>query len=142
MTEQCLNKKKKLKRYIRIGWKIRYLEDKLSEIDSRITGPRAQRITDMPRGGMPSVTIDDLLTEKDETLARIGRLRTQRSNLKKNILHAFDDLDDVRHTQVLEKFFIEDLRHEEIAEEIGMDVRNVKKIYIKALEALDLEDFV
>lgn len=134
------NKKKFLKRHQRIGKKIERLEEKLAMLDARLTTAGAQRLSDMPRGGGTPLTMADLVAEKIETEERINQLCVQRRWIRKEIVLALDTLDDFRHIEVLEKFFIEGMTLEEIAEDIGYTVRHTVRFYTEAVQHLDIKE--
>ncbi len=130
------SKKRFLKRYSRIMKRIERLEDKLFDLDSRLYKVTTGEMTDMPRGG-GSLTMDDVMVLKEETTERINALVQESRNIRKEIVVALDELEDFRHVEVLEHFFIEDKSIEEIAEETGYTVRHTIRFYTDAINLLD-----
>jgi len=89
----------------------------------------------MPRGGTP-VTLDDLLSDKEDIEDRIKRLKKKSKSLKRSILEEIDDLEDPRYCEILEAYFIECKRMEDIAEDMGYTERHIYELYKDALTAL------
>ena len=112
-------KKTFLKRYRKNQELIERLKCKVDGYDDRITKLRTSKISDMPRGGAPSTTLEDLLDEKRETLERIKRLTKKGKIIRSEILSKIDDLESARHADILEAFCIDCMSFDEIAEEKG-----------------------
>ena len=129
-------KKNFLKRYLRIMKRVERLENKLAQLDDRLTSISGRPITDMPRGGIPT-TMDDLLADKMETEERISNLVHESMVIRKEIFGALDGLDDARHVEALELFFIEGLPFEDIAERMGYTTRHTMRFYTEGIKALD-----
>jgi DNA-directed RNA polymerase specialized sigma subunit len=91
----------------------------------------------MPRGSNP-VTLDDMITDKVDLEDRIKRLKKKKVELKRQITEEIDTLDDPRHCEVLEAFFIDCLSLEDIADKEGYTVRHVYRIYSEAVRLLAL----
>lgn len=130
-------KKRDLKRYKRNKSLIARLQDKLSVLNDRITSARSPNLSGMPRGGIP-VTTADLIAEKQELEDRIHRLSDKGSRYRREILDEIDSLEDVRHSEILEYFFIDGLTPEEIADVIPCNVRTVYRLYSEAVKILSL----
>lgn len=129
-------KKKFLKRYLRIMKRVERLEQKLAQLDDRLTSISGRPITDMPKGGIP-MTLDDLLANKMETEERINTIVQESRKIRKEILNVLDGLEDVHHVEVLELFFINGLQLEDIAERMGYTTRHTVRFYTDGIKALD-----
>ena len=129
-------KKRFLKRHQRIMKKIERLEEKLLDLDNRLITVRSQRITDMPRGGIP-ISQADLISDKEETQERINALILQAKEIRREIYAALDTLDDFREVEVLELFFIYNMSLDKIAEKIGYTERHTIRFYSSAIRHLD-----
>lgn len=135
---QAVEKKKRsLKRYKKNLACIERLEEKLSFLNDRIYSIRSTNLSGMPRGGQP-VTIDELVSDKNELEERIKRLKDKKSVLKSQILDEIDSLEDPRYCAILESFFIDCETLEDIAENEGYTVRHVYRLYSEAVTMLAL----
>lgn len=130
-------KKSFLKRYTRIQKRIERLEYKLFMLDEKLYTVKNASISDLPRGGQP-VTIDDILIRKEETEERINQLVMRSIGIRSEIYDVIDQLEDYRHVEVLEHFFIDDMSIEAIADKTGYTVRHTIRFYTKAIELLDI----
>ena len=135
--QEIERKKRSLKRYKKNLACIGRLEEKLALLDDRIKSVKSPNMSGMPRGGTP-VTIADLLSDKVELEERIERQKAKSKDLKKEILEEIDSLDDIRHTEVLESFFIDGISLEDIADNEGYTVRHVYRLYSEAVTQLAL----
>ena len=135
--QEIERKKRSLKRYKKNLVCIGRLEEKLALLDDRIKSVKSPNMSGMPRGGTP-VTIADLLSDKVELEERIERQKAKSKDLKKEILEEIDSLDDIRHTEVLESFFIDGISLEDIADNEGYTVRHVYRLYSEAVTQLAL----
>ncbi|GGC74870.1 DUF1492 domain-containing protein [Enterococcus wangshanyuanii] len=137
MKEENQVKKSYLKRYRRYQQKIKRLEEKLLEIDNRITGIKSVEIKDMPSGGQ-TVTIEDLFVQKEETKKRIKNLTDINKQNRLEIYHCIDQLEDDRSAEVLECFFIDSMTFEEIADMKHYSVRHIVSLYAQGLDNVKL----
>lgn len=129
------SKKRSLKKYKKNLAKLSRLEEKLYTLDERIKSVRSPKLSDMPRGGTP-VTLVDLLADKEELEERIARQKAANRNMRHAIIEELDRLDDAKHIEVLELFFIQGLTPEEIAEELCYNVRTVYRLYSEGVRLL------
>lgn len=128
-------KKRSLKKYKKNSAKLTRLEEKLHVLEERITSVRSPNYSGMPRGGTP-VTLADLLADKIELEERIANQKEINREYKRAITKELDQLDDVKHIEVLELFFIDCLTPEEIAEELNYNVRTVYRLYSEGVKLL------
>ena len=133
--QEVERKKRSLKRYRKNLSCIKRLEDKLYNIEDRLSSIRSTNLSGMPRGGVP-VTSADLLADKDDLERRIKRLKQKGENLKERIYEEIDSLEDSRYCEVLESYFIDGLTLEDIAEEMGYTERHIYTLYKEAITAL------
>ena len=137
--DEIIRKKKIfLKRYRKNQELIERLNFKVYDYDDRLAKMRTSKFSDMPRGGVPTVTIEDLIDEKNETLERIKRLTKKGKSIRSEILSKIDDLDSARHADILEAFCIDCMSFREIAEEKGYSERHVIAIYTKAIKLIEI----
>ena len=125
-------KKRYLKRYKKNLALIERLENKLADLNDRIYKVKSPSYSAMPKGSTP-VELSDLISDKEGLIARIDRLRDKSKKLKVETLNIIDELDDPRHAEILESFFIDCKTFEEIADEIGYTTRHVTRVYSDAI---------
>lgn len=132
----ALEKKKFfLKKYKKNESCIDSLENRIAELDDKITSLKSINLSGMPRGGIP-ITTEDLIAKKDDLERRKKIRENRRGELKEKIINEIDRLDDPRYLEVLELFFIECMTFEDIADELGYTDRHVTRIYTEGLNAL------
>ena len=78
----------------------------------------------------------ELLSDKEDLENRIARLKSKNAQVKKEILEEIDTLEDAKHIEVLESYFIDGLTIEEIADYIGYTPRHTYRLYDEALKLL------
>lgn len=130
-------KKRYLKQYRKNLALIDRLKNKIVTLDIRMTSLRSPGLSDMPRGGAP-VTFADLQAEKSELEDRVNRLELKGKRLKSEILDKIDELDDPRHAEILESFFIDCKDFDTIAEDNNYTVRHVIRLYSEAINRMSL----
>lgn len=131
------NKKRSLKRYKKNLACIERLENKLDLLNDRMTSVRSPVLSGMPQGGQP-VTTADLVADKCELEERIARLKEKSKKLRVETLAEIDRLEDPRHVDVLENFFIGCKSLEEISEELGYSDRHIQRLYSEGCTYLAL----
>lgn len=135
----AINKtKKELKKYKNNKKLISRLNSKLYYLTERIENISAVKYSDMPKGG-DRITIEDLIADKEELENRINRLKKKGRELKIKILNEIDTLEDVRHAEILEAYFIDCLDFSEIAYCTGYAERHVVRLYHDAIKLLSLK---
>lgn len=133
---QLIRKTKRwLKRYKRNVDCIDRLENKLKQIDDRMTSIKSPNLSGMPRGGVP-VTIEELLSDKLDLEHRIEKLKKKGRIYKTEILEEIDALDDPRYCEVLESFLIDCIPLDDVAENEGYTIRHIYRLYSEAVEAI------
>ena len=137
--QEIEKKKRFLKRYKKNKICIDRLEEKLFLLTQRIISVKTPNYSGMPRGGNP-VTIADLTGEKADLEDRILRLKLKGQTMRREILDEIDSLEDYRHVEVLESFFIDCLTLEDIADEQGYNLRHVYRLYSEGVKLLALSE--
>ena len=130
-------KKRLLKRYRKNESCIKRLEKKLIALDDRIKTIKSPNFSGMPRGGVP-ITIDDLLSDKQDLEDRIKRLKAKRRDLKRFVYEKIDSLEDPRYCEILEAHFIEGISIEDIADELGYTERHTYNLYREAIDSISV----
>lgn len=136
-TQELERKKRYLKRYKKNLALVARLEDKIKELDHRVCKIKSPVLSDMPKGGTP-VTMEDLIADKMEIEERIERLKNRGLKYKREILEQIDEIDDIRHAEILESFFIDCKTFDQIAEENGYTVRHVIRLYSIAISNMSI----
>ena len=138
MNDDIIEQKKRwLYRYKNNRIKITRLQEKLSTLEARITSIKAPNYSGMPRGGTP-ITIDDLLSDKLILINRIKRLEDKGTEYRHEILEAIDSLENHKHADVLERWFIGGASVGDIGEAIGYSTTYIFRLYSKALKEIDI----
>lgn len=133
--QEVERKKRSLKRYKKTLACIDRLEEKLDLVSIKLTSVRSPNLSGMPRGGTP-VTTADMIAEKIELEERIERLKVKSKKQRREILEEIDSLEDPRQAEVLEEFFINCKRLEDIAEELHFSDRHVYRLYSEGVTFL------
>lgn len=138
MNDDIIEQKKRwLYRYKNNRIKIARLQEKLSTLEARITSIKSPNYSGMPRGGAP-ITIDDLLSDKLILINRIKRLEDKGTEYRREILEAIDSLENYKHADVLERWFIGGSSVGDIGEAIGYSTTYIFRLYSKALKEIDI----
>lgn len=135
--QEIERKKRSLKRYKKNLACIDRLGVKLASLNEKMTSVKSPTLSGMPRGGNP-VTVADQVAEKIELEERIERLRKKSKKLRAEILEEIDTLEELRHVEVLEAFFIDCMSLEDIADEKGYSERQVYRLYSEGVTILAL----
>lgn len=128
-----------LNRYRKIREHIKVLSERLYELRQKIENVSAVTISDMPKGNGNGLTKEDLLIKKIELENRIVNLNNKATEIRKDILSKIDLLEDVRHAQILEMYFIDLMTLEEIAEELKYSYRYTINLYSDAITLLQCD---
>lgn len=136
MHKETLNKKKCwLYRYRNNQAKILRLQDKLETLEERIISIKSPNYSGMPRGSSP-VTLDDLLSDKEQLLHRIKSLTTKGVTLKREILDAIDTLEHQKQADILEYWFINGYTAEQIDEILNCSTTYVYRLYSRSIKSI------
>ena len=128
--------KRFLKRYRKNRELVSRLKIKLSGLEDRLLSIRSPNLSGMPRGSLPT-PIEDIISDKDETIERLKRLEARGKQIRLEILERIDTLDNVNQVSVLEAFCIDCKTFEIIADDLGYSERRVIAIYTEAIRQLN-----
>lgn len=129
--EEFERKKRELSEYREVSEIAERYERESKEIESRVMGASAQKISDMPKGGHGK-TMEELLAEKadlDQAAKEERRLAEQK---KEEISARINQVTSPRHHRLLWKHYIRGKSVEEIADEEGYSHRQEWRIYSEA----------
>ncbi len=107
------------------------LEERLERISARLDAGRLSRLTGMPRGGGYDWTA--LADRKLELERKLISQLSEMVRLKSAAVDAIAAVENPRHRQVLELYYLDGLTWEAVAEEMGVEVRWVYRLHGKAL---------
>jgi hypothetical protein len=123
------------KEYLSQAWQIdKRIEKKCEERDrllARLTAGRLTHLTGMPRGGNFDWT--DAVSRLIEMDNAINGEIMELCRLKREINAAIEAVEDMRYRRVLELRYRNYMRWEDIAEEMGYEVRHVTRLHGEAL---------
>lgn len=131
------NKKAWLNRYANQVRGIERLENKRELLEERITSVRSPSLSGLPRGGKP-ITIEDLIADKVEIEERIVRLKDKARRVKREILDAIDDIEEVNLCEVMEGWYILLQSPEDLAESMGFNTRHIWRLLSQGVEAIQI----
>jgi DNA-directed RNA polymerase specialized sigma subunit len=124
------------KEFLSQAWQIdRRIEKKCEERDrllARLTAGRLAHLTGMPRGGSGADWTDAVARLIDMDNAINGEIM-ELCRLKREINAAIEAVEDMRYRRVLELRYRNYMRWEDIAEEMGYEVRHVTRLHGEAL---------
>lgn len=92
----------------------------------------------MPRGGT-AFTVEDMIIQKEETQERIKNVSKQSIEVRRKIIKKIDELEELKHVELLEAFFIDNMTLDEIAEREGYSIRHAVRLYSEALRLINVE---
>lgn len=131
------NKKAWLNRYANQVRGIERLENKREILEERITSVRSPTLSGLPRGGTP-ITIEDLIADKLEIEDRILRLKDKARRVRREILDAIDDIEEVNLCEVMEGRYILLQSPKDLAESMGFNTRHIWRILSQGVEAIQI----
>ncbi len=107
---------------------VKSLEDRLFELDKQMEQLNSPVITDMPGGGIPT-TLNDRYERKEELNERINAKLVEARKIRRELTDIFDQLTNAKQGRVLELYFIDGLKLENIALQTNYSVRQVNRLY-------------
>lgn len=123
------------KQYLLRAWQIdKRIDAKLAERDrlyDRVDALRSPRLSDMPRGGQHDWTdaVHDLVELTRDIDGEIREL----CRVKREVIEAIDSVEDLRLRRVLELRYRSYMTWEQIAQEMGYELRWVYELHGRAL---------
>ena len=138
MHDEIIDKKKRwLYRYRNNQLKIARLQNKLETLEARIISIKSPNYSGMPRGGTP-ITLDDLLSDKEDIKKRIKRLSSKGNAIKREIQESIDTLEYPKQAEVLEYWFIDGYNVDQINEILSYSNTYIYRLYSRALKNIDI----
>lgn len=137
-NEEIKQTKMFLRRYKVNQQKIQRLQDKIEWLDDKLMNFHAIRYDGEPKG-TTTISKEDIISDKIDYEERIERLKIKSRELKKEICKVIDELDDTRHIEVLELYFIECMSFHEIADKMKYTLRHTISLYSRAITLIKIE---
>lgn len=135
--QEIENKKIWFRRYGKLVEVEDRLKNRLAILEDKLQGVRSPNYSGMPRGGRP-VTIADLIADKEELEDRISRAHDRSLQCRRELLEVIDNLEDPKHAEVLELYFIGRMSIDQIAEDLGYNTRSIYRLYADAIALADI----
>ena len=112
--------------------------ERVDRLRAKLEAGRMSRITGMPRGGSEdwTATADKLIELERRVNARIRDLCA----LKHAAMDAIDRVEDARQREVLELYYIDGYKWEQVAERMGLDDRQVFRLHGRALQRIEVPE--
>ena len=112
--------------------------ERVERLRARLEAGRMSQITGMPRGGSEdwTDTADRLIELEKRVNARVRDL----VRLKQAAMDAIDRVDEAPLREVLELYYLDGYRWEQVASTMNLDVRQVFRLHGKALQKIVVPD--
>ena len=108
--------------------------ERVDRLRAKLEAGRMSKITGMPRGGREdwTATADKLIELERRVNARIREL----VRVKHLAMDAIDRVDEARLREVLELYYIDGYSWEQVAQRMGLDVRQVFRLHGRGLQRI------
>lgn len=112
--------------------------ERVDRLRAKLEAGRMSKITGMPRGGGEdwTATADRLIELEKRVNARIREL----VRLKHAAMDAIDRVDDARQREVLELYYLDGYKWDQVAERMELDARQVFRLHGKALQRIEVPE--
>lgn len=115
----------------------RILRERIDDLEDQLTGIRAQRITDMPRGGKAMGT-DDLVAKKVDLLNQYERDLKLAEEARIAIDECIRSVNSIRDRTILSMKYVDGMSYARIAEVLSYSSRQIKRINKNAVENMHI----
>ena len=122
-------------------WRMRevqILRERIADLEDQITSIRAQRISDMPRGGK-AVDTSDLIAKKVDLLTLYKQDLAQAEETKAVINECIRSVDNIRDRTILSMHYVDCMSYSRIAEALSYSSRQIKRFNKKAVENMKIK---
>lgn len=116
---------------------VQILRDRIDGLEDQLTGIRAQRITDMPRGGTP-MGMDELVAKKVDLLNVYKRDLALAEEAKVAIYESIRSVDNIRDRTILSMHYVDCMSYTRIAEVLSYSVRQIKRFNRDAVKNMQI----
>lgn len=121
--------KKFLKRYKPYKRNIDRLKERVNDLNVKMENLKSPQISDMPKGSPKQRDFTEEMTMKAELKKRIDNLKIEGQPIKDEICSIIDHLANPHQAAVLELYFIDDFKFEQIAKKLNYSNRQVARLY-------------
>ena len=121
-------------------WRMReaqILRERIDDLEDQLTGIRAQRITDMPRGGKAMDT-GDLVAKKVDLLNLYMQDLEKAEDAQKAIYECIRSVDNIRDRTILIMNYVDCMSYARIGEVLGYSSRHIKRFNKNAVENMQI----
>lgn len=115
----------------------RILRERIDDLEDQLTGIRAQRITDMPRGGK-AMGADDLVAKKVDLLNQYERDLKLAEEARIAIEGCIRSVNSIRDRTILSMKYVDGMSYARIAEVLSYSSRQIKRINKNAVENMHI----
>lgn len=116
---------------------VQILRGRIDDLEDQLTSIRAQRITDMPRGGQPMGT-DELIAKKVDLLAMLKRDLALAEEARAAIYECIRSVDCIRDRTILSMHYVDCMSYTRIAEVLSYSVRQIKRFNREAVKNMQI----
>ena len=132
--EHFRESKKALMRYRALMEKVARMEERLEQIDRDLMSIKSPALSSEPKSSV-RITLEDKLIRKDELESKINStLKFARQN-RADIMRCIDALENQKSALVLERYFIDGVTLETIADEMHYSYEYVKQLYVVGVKS-------
>lgn len=132
--EHFRESKKALMRYRALMEKVARMEERLEQIDRDLMSIKSPALSSEPKTSV-RITLEDKLIRKDELESKINStLKFARQN-RADIMRCIDALENQKSALVLERYFIDGVTLETIADEMNYSYEYVKQLYVAGVKS-------
>lgn len=132
--EHFRESKKALMRYRALMEKVARMEERLEQIDRDLMSVKSPALSSEPKTSV-RITLEDKLIRKDELESKINStLKFARQN-RADIMRCIDALENQKSALVLERYFIDNVTLETIADEMHYSYEYVKQLYVAGVKS-------
>lgn len=121
-------------------WRMReaqILRERIDDLEDQLTGIRAQRITDMPRGGKAMGT-DDLVAKKVDLLNMYKQDLEKAEEAKAKIYECIRSVDSIRDRTILGMNYVDGMSYARIGEVLGYSKKQIQRFNKNAVENMQI----
>lgn len=117
---------------------IRSLVQRYNERKARTESIQSKQLTFTPGGGTP-VTLDDRLIKLENLAERINQYQDEARAIRNEICSKLDMLENVKQSEVLELYFIDELTLESVADEMTYSLRQIYRLYADGVRSVEID---
>ncbi len=128
--------KKELQEFRSIGIEIQQLEEQIARLESALTSPKVQIITDMPKGSRQGGDMEARIAKLLEYRESRNKLWDELIKRQEAVNKAIDSLPDAAQRAIMRYRYIQGLKWSEICGKIGYEWAQIHRIHNRAIEFL------